>query len=99
MSIANYTNQTATWRQMTGTNAYGEPETVDTAIPVRWEWRRRMVRNTEGVDVVSEGTVYTAAQVAVGDSLIEPDGTSYPVIAVSVLYDLDGSERHREVSV
>jgi len=97
--IRNYLNQTAIWhyttRQM---NEYGEPETSSKSIKVRWEGKRRLVRDNEGREVVSEARVFCIEPVKPGDEL-EFDGRSWPVIAVSTVPGLDGKEAHREVAV
>ncbi len=96
--INDYLNQTAIWHYVTGQNEYGEPQTSSKTIKVRWEGRRRLVRNNEGREVVSEARVFCTEAVKPGDEL-ELDGRSWPVIAVSTAPDLDGKEAFREVAV
>ena len=97
--IRSYLNQTATWHYSTGQmNEYGEPETGSKEIRVRWEGRRRLVRDNEGREVVSEARVFCTDPVKPGDEL-ELDGRRWPVIAVSTVPDLDGKENHRECAV
>ena len=93
-----YLNQQATWHTVTGLNNYGEPETSSQTIPVRWEGKRRLVRDKEGREVISEARVFCLAAVKPGDMLTY-DGRKWPVISVSVIPDLSGSESHREVAV
>jgi hypothetical protein len=96
--IRNYLNQTATWHYVTGQNEYGEPQTSSKSINVRWEGKRRLVRDSEGREVVSEARVLCVEAVKPGDEL-EYDGRMWPVIAVSTVPGLDGAENHREVAV
>jgi hypothetical protein len=96
--ITGYLNQTATWKRVIGQNMYGEPETEEKEIKVRWEGKRRLVRDNEGREVVSEARVFCTEAVKPGDEL-EFDGRSWPVIAVSTVPGLDGAENHREVAV
>ena len=96
--IKDYLNQTATWHYTTGLNEYGEPSTSSKTIKVRWEGKRRLVRDNEGREVVSEARVFCIEAVKPGDKL-EFDGRSWPVIAVSTVPGLDGKEVHREVAV
>ncbi len=96
--IKGYLNQTATWHRVVGQNMYGEPETENKEIRVRWEGRRRLVRDNEGREVVSEARVFCTEAVKPGDEL-EFDGRSWPVIAVSTVPGLDGKESHRECAV
>jgi len=96
--IRNYLNQTATWKRVIGQNMYGEPETEEKEIKVRWEGKRRLVRDKDGREVVSEARVFCTDPVKPGDEL-ELDGREWPVIAVSTVPGLDGKESHRECAV
>ena len=96
--IQDYLNQIATWKRVVGLNMYGEPETEEKTIKVRWEGRRRLVRNNEGQEVVSEARVFCIEPVQPRD-LLEYAGREWPVIAVSTVPGLDGKEAYREVAV
>ncbi len=96
--IKDYLNQTITWKRVIGRNMYGEPETEEKEIKVRWEGKRRLVRDNEGREVVSEARVFCIEPVQPGD-LLEYAGREWPVIAVSTIPGLDGKEAHREVAV
>ena len=96
--ISGYLNQTATWHYVTGLNEYGEPQTSSKSIKVRWEGKRRLVRDNEGREVVSEARVFCTEAVKPGD-LLEHQDREWPVIAVSAIPGLDGKEAHREVAV
>jgi len=96
--IRNYLNQTATWKRVIGQNMYGEPETEEKEIKVRWEGKRRLVRDNEGREVVSEARVFCTEAVKPGDEL-EFDGRKWPVISVSTVPGLDGAENHHEVAL
>ena len=96
--IKDYLNQTATWHCATGQNEYGEPVTSSKTIKVRWEGKRRLVRDSQGREVVSEARVFCTEAVKPGD-ILEHGGRRWPVIAVSTVPGLDGSENHREVAV
>ena len=96
--IEGYLNQGAVWKRKTGSNEYGEPATKQKSIKVRWEGKRRLVRDNEGREVVSEARVFCTEAVKPGDEL-EFDGRRWPVIAVSSVPGLDGNESHREVAV
>jgi hypothetical protein len=96
--ITGYLNQTATWKRVIGQNMYGEPETEEKEIKVRWEGKRRLVRDNEGREVVSEARVFCVEPVKPGD-ILEHGGREWPVIAVSSVPSLDGNESHREVAV
>ena len=96
--IKDYLNQTATWHCATGQNEYGEPVTSSKTIKVRWEGKRRLVRDNQGREVVSEARVFCTEAVKPGD-ILEHGGREWPVIAVSTVPGLDGKESHREVAV
>ena len=96
--MRDYLNQAATWHYVTGLNEYGEPSTSSKTIKVRWEGKRRLVRDNEGREVVSEARVFCTDSVKPGDEL-EFGGRRWPVIAVSTVPGLDGKEVHREVAV
>ena len=97
--IAGYLNQTAIWHYTTGQmNEYGEPSTSSKSIKVRWEGKRRLVRNDEGREVVSEARVFCIEPVKPGDEL-EFDGRRWPVLAVSTVPDLSGKEAYREAAI
>ena len=96
--IKGYLNQTAIWHYVTGMNEYGEPQTISKTIKVRWEGKRRLVRNNEGREVVSEARVFCIEPVKPGD-ILKYEDRDWPVIAVSTVPGLDGSESHREVAV
>lgn len=96
--IRDYLNQTATWHYVTGQNSYGEPTFDSKAINVRWEGRRRLVRDVSGQEVVSEARVFCVEAIKPGDKL-ELDGREWPVIAVSTVPGLDGEINHYEVAL
>lgn len=93
-----YLNQMAIWHRATGKNEYGEPVTEDSNIKVRWEGKRRLVRNAQGQEVVSEAKVFCLEPIKPGD-ILEHGGRQWPVIAVTDVTDLDGNVLHREVAV
>ena len=97
--IKDYLNQTAIWHYTTGQmNEYGEPTFSSKTISVRWEGKRRLVRDNQGREVVSEARVFCTESVQPGDEL-EYGGRKWPVIAVSTMAGLDGKESHREVAL
>ena len=96
--IKDYLNQTITWKRVIGRNMYGEPETEEKEIKVRWEGKRRLVRDNEGREVVSEARVFCVEPVQPGD-LLEYASREWPVIAVSEATGLDGRIHFREVAL
>lgn len=95
--IENYLNQTATWQVKTGNNSYGEPTySVAADISCRFEGKHRLVRSAEGVQVVSEATLYCTEAVKAND-LITIGGREYVVLSVADQPRLDGAINHREV--
>jgi hypothetical protein len=97
--IKDYLNQTALWHYTTGQmNEYGEPQTSSKSIKVRWEGKRRLVRDNEGREVVSEARVFCVEPVQPGDLLKYAD-REWPVIAVSEATGIDGRIHFREVAL
>ena len=97
--IEGYCNQDAIWKRTEGRNAYGKPTTT-TSIPikVRWEGKRRLVRNAQGQEVVSEARAFCVEPVQPEDTL-NYEGKDWTVIAVSEVPGLDGQVHFREVSL
>lgn len=95
--IEQYLNQTAIWKRVTGLNEYGEPITISQVIKVRWEGKRRLVRDKQGQEVVSEARVFCLEAVQPGD-ILEYGGKEWSVIAVTEIPDLDGQVIYREVA-
>lgn len=95
--IKDYLNQTATLKTTIGYDGYGDPITKDKEIKLRWEGKRRLVRNNQGKEVVSEARFFCIDTVKPGDVI--KYGTDWEVIAVSERVDLDGKLSHYEVSV
>ncbi|MFO7253133.1 MAG: hypothetical protein DIU60_020535 [Actinomycetes bacterium] len=96
--IEAYLRQKAIWRQMVAEDGYPPQPGPGTEIRVRWEAKRRLVRNQQGDEVVSEARVFCIEPVQPGD-VLEFDGRQWPVIAVSETPGLDGKARFREVAV
>lgn len=97
--ITTYLNQTATWKQRTGTDGFGDPQWVESEIAVRWQPQLTRVRNQDGEEVTASARVYTTAAVGLGDVLVGPDGREWPVITVQQPTLFSGAESHREVMV
>ena len=91
--IGDYLAQTIWRRPKTGGDGYGQPifgSPVETKG--RWLEKRRLVRNAEGEQVISQvsATLGPDEPIGVGDQL-SADGVSYlTVIAVSADRDLGG---------
>jgi hypothetical protein len=97
--IEGYLNQDAIWKRIESRDAYGKPKTItSTHIKVRWEGKRRLVRNAQGQEVVSEARAFCAEPVQPGD-FINFNGKDWEVIAISEVPSLDGEVYFREVSV
>ncbi len=96
--ITDYLNQSATLKRLTGYNEFAEPITASQAIKVRWEGKRRLVRDKQGQEVVSEARVFCLEAVQPGD-VLEYGGKDWPVIAVSEIPGLEGNTAYREVAV
>jgi len=96
--VRDYLNQTLTLKTTTGYDGYGDPITEEKTIPVRWEGKRRLVRDSQGREVISEARFFCLEKVK-PDDIAEYNGHEWPVIAVSEIVDLDGNLSHYEVAV
>jgi hypothetical protein len=96
--VKDYLNQTATLKTTTGYDGYGDPITVEKSIPVRWEGKRRLVRDSQGREVISEARFFCLEKVK-PDDIAEYNGEEWKVIAISERVDLDGNLSHYEVAV
>lgn len=95
--LGNYLNQDAVWLKPGGYGPDG-PIMDETPIKVRWEGKRRLVRDATGQQVVSEGRVYCREPVE-PEHKIRFGEREWPVITVSVMPGLDGKTMLREVAV
>ncbi|MGF9711719.1 hypothetical protein [Paenibacillus naphthalenovorans] len=85
-----YANQTVIWKKKLSVNDYNEPDyDSGSQIDCRLEYKRKMVRDTEGQEVLSESAVYTETAVKIGDVIII-DGIDWNVISSNPQYDLFG---------
>jgi hypothetical protein len=96
--IRGYLNQTAQWKQMISEDGYPPQPGLSVEIKVRWEDKRRLVRNLQGQEVISEARVFCIEPVKPGD-VLECDGRDWPVIAVGSVPSLNGKTVFREVAV
>lgn len=95
--ISAYTNQTAGWKVKGAVNEYNEATFADpVTIDCRFEYKRRMVRNKEGQEVISEATMFTKSAVK-PDDLVTYDSIDWVVITVANEVGLDGSVAFYEV--
>jgi hypothetical protein len=97
--IGSYTNQKAAWKRVTGTDQFGDHTHATATIDAQWEWKTRLVRDSEGVERTSSARVYTNAPVQAGDTLTDPDGVDWVVIRADQQVWLNGKPAHREVYV
>jgi hypothetical protein len=70
----------------------------DTSIACYISYERKMIRDSTGVDIVSESTLYTEVNVKEGD-LVTFDGAKWIVKTSKPMHMLDGSILFYEVSL
>jgi hypothetical protein len=91
--IGGYLAQSIWRKSRSGVDGYGQP-TFSAAVQTKGRWleKRRLVRNAQGEQVISEVSVTLAPDeaVAVGDQLSLDGSTYLTVIAVSADRDLVG---------
>lgn len=96
--IEEYMNQTITWKKKASANDYNESTYTSKTIKVRYEYKRTMVRNFEGEEVVSNATVYTTSAIKPDDN-VTFDSVDWQVLAVENCVGLEGGVNHYEVYV
>ena len=89
MSISEYLNQSITLKSKSSVNAYNEATYSSSTISARFEYKRRMVRNNEGEEVLSTAQVFTETQVK-PDDVLTFDSRDWQVVTVENCVDLDG---------
>ncbi|MGE5572939.1 MAG: hypothetical protein ACM3ZU_07985 [Bacteroidota bacterium] len=95
--IERFLNQSAIWRHVIDRDGHAQPvHDSDVVIRVRWEGKRRLVRDRRGQEVVSEARMFCLEPVQPGDE-IEYAGRRWTAIAVSEMAGLDGEVLYREV--
>ena len=92
--MALYLNQDVTWNAKTGQDGYTKPAYSSSSIKARKEKKRRMVRDVQGEEVISETTVYTQSNIGLEDQI---DGEQ--VINVSEWIDKGGDVIGYEVFI
>lgn len=91
--VSCYFNQTLTWEHITSSNEYNETLTSDiTNIKGRKETGFKLIRNSQGQEVVSSATVFTESAIINNDLI---DGKL--VISVESMIELNGSIMFYEV--
>jgi hypothetical protein len=97
--IEDYLNQTVMWSEKTGKNQYNEPEyAAPIAIDGRFEYKRKLVRNAEGEQVVSEAQLFTTEKVKSGDKL-NHDSTDFIIITAGGQPGLSGDIEFYEAAI
>jgi len=96
--ITNYLNQTISLKTKTGNDGYGPVFDLPVLVKVRWEGKRRLVMNSQGIEVVSEARVYIEREVNPGDILIYKNN-NWTAIACSEAVTLNGIIMWYEVAV
>ena len=90
-------NQTILYKRRTGVSDTGRPlYEPPVSVPCRLEDDRRLVRNEQGQEVVSESVLFTDFRVYPQDAF-EVDGKDIRVIQVSNKVGLNGQFDHCEV--
>ena len=92
--MALYLNQDVTWKEKTDQDFYNKPTYSSSSIKARKEKKRRMVRDAQGEEVISETTVYTQSNIGLEDQI---DGEQ--VINVSEWIDKGGDVVGNEVFI
>lgn len=94
--LSSYLNQSVTLKSKASVNAYNEATYTTSTVKARFEYKRRMVTDREGQQVVSDAQCYTVTQVK-PDDVIVYDGINWPVIVVQDHVGIDGTVMYYEV--
>lgn len=78
---------TATVRPHAGAGAYGDLYGPEFTIPCYVEWRRSLVRDADGEEVVAQGVLYADPVEIPADSIVTALGREARVVAVSLFND------------
>lgn len=87
--LESYANQNITLKTKGAVDAFNQATFATSTIQGRLQYKRTMVRDSQGQNVQSEAQVFTMSAVAL-DDLITVDGVDYPVITVEKTVGLDG---------
>lgn len=82
-------NQTATWKQVSGTNEYNESIYSSKSINCRIEYKNKLIVTANGQQKTSLGNLTCDEAVSIND-IINTQGRDYTVIQSSPLVDFDG---------
>ena len=97
--ISDYLNQTTTLKTNTGNyDNYGKPVLTPSIINLRWENKRRLVRNSQGKEIISEAVIFTKSEMKPSDFLVWQN-RDWEIISVSDITDIEGDIQFYEVSV
>jgi hypothetical protein len=92
--LDNYLNAYIVVDRVTGFNEYNEPIKEASTIKARLEEKIKNVRNRQGVEVVSNNTLFTLESLSTSDLVM-----GRPIIAINTLRDLEGDILGYEVFV
>jgi hypothetical protein len=94
--LGDYLNQSITLKSKTTVDAYNQATYTTSTIKARFEYKRKMVTDKTGQQVISEAQCYTTTQVK-PDDVITYDGVDRPVISAQDCVGIDGTVMFYEV--
>jgi hypothetical protein len=96
--LSSYCNQSITLKTKASINVYNEATYTTSTIRCRFEYKRKLVVNKKGEQVISEARVFTKTAVNV-DDVITYDSKDWNVVAVANMVDISGNVVGYEVSL
>jgi len=82
LMIAAYLKDTMTWRKSGGRDQWGTSAArTDVATAARVNWHNKMIRDMEGREVVSSGSIYVKERPAI-DDLFTIEGRDHPILNI-----------------
>jgi hypothetical protein len=94
--LSDYTKQSIILKTKGAVNGANEATYTPNTIRGRLQYKRKLIRNTQGQEVVSEAQLFTEHAVSLDDR-VTIDGADWPVLDVQKTVDLDGAVQWYEV--
>ena len=104
LTIGDIMGQSVTIYKATGMDGYGKRTYATSGTvysPARVQMQNKLVRDPQGREIILVGVVYVLGNcnVAIGDKIVLPDGTSPVIVDVNTEYDIDMTVHHTVINL